>query len=1821
MLAVALGLGVPAAAEAAAPRNESRPTISGAAREGQSLTSAVGSWSGTAPIVYKRRWLRCDRDGHNCVALAATGDSYTAVAQDVGSTLRVRVEGSNAEGVVYALSLATALVSGNPPSNTSPPVVSGNTRAGQLLTAKPGTWAGTQPFTFAYSWRRCGADGAACTPIAGATSTTYRLTDADLGARIRANVVASNAAGTGEGSSAATAIIAPAEPPAVVTPPSVSGVLRDGQALTVDNGTWSGVATISYKYSWWRCDALEAGCSPISGALAKTYTLSPADVDRRIRVIVTATNPDGSATHTTAATGLVAVNPPANTSPPIVGGVTRTGQVLTAKLGSWTGTPTLVYAFQWLRCDANGAGCLPIEGATASTYTIPEADLGARIAVRVTASNPGGAATKDSLATATAVTTAQPPVNVTLPSVTGVLRDGETLTGGSGTWSGIATIGYTRRWLRCNGAGHDCAPVPGATATTYRLTAADVGHTVRLEVIATNPDGVASARSAALAVGAAPPAVTRQPAMTGTPRDGQTLTLATGTWTGTPELALAIQWERCDASGADCAAIPGAQSGTYVHTPPDIGSRIRARVTGSNAAGTATAHTAIGAIVEAAPPVATSLPGISGTARDGQLLTGTRGGWTGTEPIAYNWQWRRCSPTGLSCVNIPGADDATYRLTPADVKSTIRLRIEATNVRLMTPVESPPTAAIQAAKPSLVTAPEIAGATRDGETLTATDGEWDGTPVIVHTYQWERCALPDACEAILGATGKTYVLTASDLGSPVRVRVTATNAGGSLAEYSAATQPIATVAPASTALPAITGTPRDAALLTASPGTWTGTVPQARTYRWRRCDAAGSGCADIAGATASTYRLTVADVGSTVRVVVSSANAAGTATATSARTPLVSPDPPANAVLPVVTGELRDGRTLRADHGEWTGTPTLGYGYRWQRCTETLGTLDCKDIEGASSPTYTLRTADAQHRVRLVLTASNAGGNASATSAPTGVVQSNPPVNVELPRIEGLVRDGDDLTAQPGTWTGVLSFAYAYQWQRCDVQGDNCGDITGATERTYRVTATDVGVTIRVEVIARNAGGASAAISEATTVGTHRPPASLAVPTIAGYTGIGQELTSVDGGWLGSPPLAFTRQWLRCSATGGDCTPIAGQTGRDYELVPADLGHRIRVRVRAANAAGAAVADSAPTRLVSDDPPVSREAPAITSLSVHAVGVRLAGGTGTWAGAGPLTASYRWRRCDQSGDACADIIDAKERTYVPRPDDVGRTLRVTVTMDNGVGAASATSAQTPVIRIAPPANLEVPILKAGGGLQPGTELSATEGRWSGAAPIAFTYAWLRCDPAGGGCVPVPGAGGATYALTDADIGRSIRVRVTATNPTLTVSAQSETLGEVVPVAPAGVAKPTVAIDGGPGTKPRVGVQVRGEGGTWSGTGPLRFTYRWQRCSSASDCQDIPGADAITYTLAEGDVAHGVRLLVVAENSGGSVSAASASTAAVAGAPPFVLDRPRAVLAGPAVEGVRVTAETGEWGGTGVPSFSYQWQRCKEEGACKPIPRATDRDYTVTVADVGQKMAVLVTATSTYGKTPSLSPATTTILAVAPSGGRRPTVTRLPGRLRVGSRMLAEPGEWHGTKPLTLSYQWLRCDDRGRRCTDIDKATRKDYALTAADFEEEVLTGSLRVAVTARNDAGAASATSEPFGEDTGGRTGPRRRAKPKATPKVAKVKVPLTANTMRFNKRGRLMVRLSCAKTVKGATGPKGCAGQLLVAGPAVEKTVKFNLRPGKTRRYSVKLKPKQKKVAARAKAVRATLTLTVTGEAAPRTFAATAKVPPKLLKRFRRGR
>jgi hypothetical protein len=102
-------------------------------------------------------------------------------------------------------------------------------------------------------------------------------------------------------------------------------------------------------------------------------------------------------------------------------------------------------------------------------------------------------------------------------------------------------------------------------------------------------------------------------------------------------------------------------------------------------------------------------------------------------------------------------------------------------------------------------------------------------------------------------------------------------------------------APVNTAVPVVSGTPAVGQTLTTTNGTWTSDTPITYSYKWVSCDAQGAACVDIAGATASTYKVAAPDVGHRLRAYVDAKNSVGTTEADSAPTAVVGQ--PANKVL------------------------------------------------------------------------------------------------------------------------------------------------------------------------------------------------------------------------------------------------------------------------------------------------------------------------------------------------------------------------------------------------------------------------------------------------------------------------------------------------------------------------------------------------------------------------------------------------------------------------------------------------------------------------------------------------------------------------------------------------------------------------------------------------------------------------------------------------------------------------------------------------------------------------------------------------------------
>jgi hypothetical protein len=225
----------PVVAGVVKPVNSVAPTISGSFIVADTVTAAVGTWSGSPSYTYQ--WF------HAGVTIAgATGSYYVLAVGDQGDTITVTVTATNTAGSTSATSAAygpvTAAVS--PPTNSVPPQINGNLYVGNVLTATTGSWAGSPGYT--YQWQVTPAGGS-LTNIPNATTSTYTVASAYSGATIDVVVTGTNSAGSATATSAAVTISTITAPVNLTLPILSTSSPVVGQAISVTNGTWQGQAT------------------------------------------------------------------------------------------------------------------------------------------------------------------------------------------------------------------------------------------------------------------------------------------------------------------------------------------------------------------------------------------------------------------------------------------------------------------------------------------------------------------------------------------------------------------------------------------------------------------------------------------------------------------------------------------------------------------------------------------------------------------------------------------------------------------------------------------------------------------------------------------------------------------------------------------------------------------------------------------------------------------------------------------------------------------------------------------------------------------------------------------------------------------------------------------------------------------------------------------------------------------------------------------------------------------------------------------------------------------------------------------------------------------------------------------------------------------------------------------------------------------------------------------------------------------------------------------------------------------------------------------
>src|SRR5229473_596479 len=445
----------------------------------------------------------------------------------------------------------------------------------------------------------------------------------------------------------------------------------------------------------------------IAGATAATYTVTEADETHVLRVVETATDGDGgpSTTSTSAATSSVTDITLAFNTAASISGTAQEGQLLTAVNGTLNDSDAAVTGYQWTRDGVN------ISGATASTYTVTEADESHLLRVVETATDADGGPSTTSTSAATSSVTDITLAFNTAASISGTAQEGQLLTAVNGTLndSDAAVTGY--QWTR------DGVNISGATASTYTVTEADESHLLRVVETATDADGGPSTTSTSAATSSVTDitlAFNTAASISGTAQEGQLLTAVNGTLNDSDAAVTGYQWTR------DGVNISGATASTYTVTEAEESTLLRVVALATDADGgpSTTSTSAATAAVTDITLAFTTAASITGTAKEGQVLTAVNGTLNDSDASVTGWQWTRDG------VNITGATASTYTVAEADETHVLRVVETATDLDggPSTTSTSAATAAVTDITLAFTAAASISGTAKEGQVLTAVNG-------------------------------------------------------------------------------------------------------------------------------------------------------------------------------------------------------------------------------------------------------------------------------------------------------------------------------------------------------------------------------------------------------------------------------------------------------------------------------------------------------------------------------------------------------------------------------------------------------------------------------------------------------------------------------------------------------------------------------------------------------------------------------------------------------------------------------------------------------------------------------------------------------------------------------------------------------------------------------------------------------------------------------------------------------------------------------------------------------------------------------------------
>lgn len=496
------------------------------------------------------------------------GDATRALAVPTRSTARRwRTSASLAALTLIATPLvavpASAAETADAPVFTGTTEIDGVAAVGSVLTLDEtgGTWA-PEPESRAYSWLL--SDDAMLDAsdviVEGATDTSITLLPAHLGKYVIGTVAATAAGATSEPVAAAVGPVVEGE--LVAGTARIAGTVKVGSTLAAQAGSWTEGTALAYA---WQIDGTTV-------ATTSTFTPQAAHAGKTLRLAVTGTK-DGYAPKTVYSASATVAKASFTTTTPKINGTVKIGGLVGATTGHFSPEASLTY-----RWKANGN---PLSGATSRNYRIPSRLHGDKLTVTVTGTRPGY--TTKSITSAASVVM-KPFDRASSPTISGTLRVGQTLTANRGTWSPTPSV-VTYQW-RAEGK-----PITGATSSTYKLTRAEHGKNISVEIVGRKYAYLPTTRRSAATdtvkwpVGISRPNVTTQPTRYVDTTPGRTVTLKVSATGG----SLKYQWQRWTPASGTWSNV-GSNSSTYRFTAKTAHELNRFRAVVSNMAGKDTSN-------------------------------------------------------------------------------------------------------------------------------------------------------------------------------------------------------------------------------------------------------------------------------------------------------------------------------------------------------------------------------------------------------------------------------------------------------------------------------------------------------------------------------------------------------------------------------------------------------------------------------------------------------------------------------------------------------------------------------------------------------------------------------------------------------------------------------------------------------------------------------------------------------------------------------------------------------------------------------------------------------------------------------------------------------------------------------------------------------------------------------------------------------------------------------------------------------------------------------------------------------------------------------